>query len=159
MNVLLVLAITVHTLGLVIALGYYGLLGRLILPALRRALDGPGLAGALVALERRAMPLVVASAVAFSLTGAWLLVDSPHYAGPGNVFASTWTTLMLVKHVLIAGIVGLALLVHRQVGRIANAMPAAAPEAELHRLALYAEGLTALGTVVIVLTATAQVVR
>jgi hypothetical protein len=159
MDVLQILAITVHTLGLVIALGYYGLLGRLILPALRPTLDGPGLVAALVALERRAMPLVVLSAVAFSLTGAWLLVDSPQYAGPGNVFASTWTTLMLLKHVLIAGIVGLALLVHRQVGRIGAALPALTPEADLRRLSLYAEGLTALGAIVILLTATAQVVR
>ena len=159
MDVLLVLAITVHTLGLVIALGYYGLLGRLILPALGRALDGPGLAAALVALERRAMPLVMLSALAFSLSGAWLLVDSPQYAGLGNVFASTWTTLMLVKHVLIAGMFGLALLVHRQVARIGAASPAFGSEADLHRLTRYAEGLTALGAIVIVLTATAQVAR
>ena len=37
-------AITIHTLAMILVVGYYGLLGRVILPALRRSLDGPTMA-------------------------------------------------------------------------------------------------------------------
>jgi putative copper export protein len=162
MDVLQVLAISLHTLSLVVALGYYGLLGRVMLPALERSLDGPQLAAALASIERRAFPLVVLSAAAFTLTGTYLLVMSPQYEGPGNVFASAWTTLMLVKHALIVGIVALALLVHRRLRRIGASGPtshAAADDPGVRGPALPAEALTALGALVIVLTASAQVLR
>lgn len=159
MDIAQILAISIHTLALVITLGWYGLLGRVILPALGRSLDGPALAGALHALERRAFPFVVIAAVAFTLTGSYLLVVNPQYAGPGNVLASAWTALMLAKHVLIAAGVVLALAVHRRTLRAGADPGAGAQAAVLRGLALRAEALTALGALVIVLTATAQVAR
>ena len=92
MDVPLVLAAWLHTLAFVIAWGYYGILGRIVLPGLERSLDGVAQAGTLVAIERRAMPLVVLSALIFLVTGTYLLVSSPSYSGLGDVFASTWTT-------------------------------------------------------------------
>ena len=113
-----VLAIWLHTLALVIAWGYYGILGRIMLPALERSLDRPAQAAALVAIERRALPLVVLSVVLFTATGAYLLVIDPHYAGLGDFFASTWTMLMLVKHVLVVGLVVLGVDVDRLIRRL-----------------------------------------
>jgi uncharacterized membrane protein len=156
MDVPQVLAVWLHTLALVIAWGYYGILGRVILPALERSFERPAQAAALVAIERRAVPLVLLSVVLFTATGGYLLVVNPHYAGLGNVFASTWTTLMLVKHVLVIGFVVLAVMVDRFIRRIAEATDENARASALRRLALSAEGATGLGALIILLTAAAQ---
>ena len=86
-----------HTVALVIAWGYYGILGRIAIPALARSLDSTDQARALADIERRAVPLVLLSVVLFTITGRYLLVVDPAYAGLGNVFGSTWTVLMLAK--------------------------------------------------------------
>jgi len=152
-----VLAVWVHTLGLVIVLGYYGILGRVMLPALERSLELPDRAAALLAIERRALPLVVLSVALFVATGTYLLVINPHYAGVGDVFASTWTTLMFVKHLLVVGLIVLGVNVDRLIRRIGQGMSDDARETALHRLALSAEGATGLGALMILLTAAAEV--
>jgi uncharacterized membrane protein len=156
MDVLLVLAVWLHTVAFVIGWGYYGVLGRMILPALGRSLDGPAQASALVAIERRALPLVVVSLVLFSVTGSYLLVADPQYAGLGDVFASAWTVLMLVKHVLVVGLVVLGVAADRVVRRIGDATTDAARASGIRRLTLTAEGATVLGALIVLLTAAAQ---
>jgi uncharacterized membrane protein len=151
-----VLAIWFHTVALVIAWGYYGILGRIALPALERSLDRQAIPAALLAIERRAAPLVVVSAVLFTLTGTYLLVIDPHYAGPGNVTASSWTLLMLVKHVLVLGFVALAIAVDRLVRRIARTGDAARRQRDLRWVGLGAEVATVLGALIVLLTAIAQ---
>ena len=153
-----VLAVWLHTLALVIALGYYGILGRVVLPAFKRSLDGSAQATALVAIERRALPLLVLSIALFTATGVYLLVIDPDYSGLGSVFASTWTTLMFVKHVLVVGLVVLAVAVDRLVRRVAAATSDGARVAALKRLELSAEAATGLGALIILLTAAAQAI-
>jgi uncharacterized membrane protein len=157
MDALTVLAIWAHTLGLVIAWGYYGILGRVALPALERSLDRPTLATTLQAVERRAVPLVAISALLFTVSGSYLLVVNPHYAGLGNVFASTWTVLMLAKHVLVIGFVALAVAVDLFVRRIARTTDSRRQARDLRRLGFSAEGATGLGALIVLLTAAAQV--
>jgi uncharacterized membrane protein len=152
-----ILAVWLHTLALVIALGYYGILGRVALPALERSLDTRALTSALAAIERRALPIVGLSVVLFTATGIYLLVIDPEYAGLGNVLASTWTSLMFVKHVLVIGMVVLAVMVDRSIRRAAGAANDAELASALGRLRLSAEGATGLGALVILLTAAAQV--
>jgi hypothetical protein len=45
-------AIAIHTLAMILVVRYYGILGRVILPALRGSLAGPALATTLVTVER-----------------------------------------------------------------------------------------------------------
>ena len=156
MDVAHVLAIWLHTLALVIVLGYYGILGRVVLPAFERSLDRSAQGSALMAIERRAIPLLVLSIALFTATGVYLLVIDPDYAGLGNVLASTWTTLMLVKHVLVVGLVVLGVAVDRLVRRVGTATSDDIRDASLHRLALSAEAATGLGALAILLTAAAQ---
>ena len=153
-----ILAVWLHALALVIVLGYYGILGRVVLPALTRSLPGPEQAISLVAIERRALPLIVFSVVLFSATGAYLLVIDPSYAGLGDFFASTWTTLMLVKHLLVIGLVVVGVYIDRVVGRVGAASSDGERASALHRLEFSAEAATGLGAITILLTATAQVV-
>jgi uncharacterized membrane protein len=149
-------ALTLHTLAMMIVLGYYGILGRVILPALRRTLAGPELGASLAAVERRAFLLVGLAVVIFTATGSYLLVVDDGYAGLGNFFASTWTTLMLVKHGLVILMVGLGIGIHRLVGGVADAPSEVARETALGLLGLAAESMTVMGAIVVLLTTIAQ---
>lgn len=156
MDIPQVLAIWLHTLALVIVLGYYGILGRVVLPALRRSLDGPAQRATLVAIERRALPLVLLAVALFIVTGAYLLLVDPQYAGLGNVLASTWTKLMLAKHVLVVVLVVLGVIVDRLIRGLAEAPTDAAGELDLRLVQLGAEAATGLGALIVLLTAVAQ---
>jgi len=55
-------------------MGYYGVLGRMVLPALRRSVDVPSQASTMVSLERRALPFVVLATVLRVTTGVGALI-------------------------------------------------------------------------------------
>ncbi|HEX8938555.1 MAG TPA: hypothetical protein VF763_00210 [Candidatus Limnocylindrales bacterium] len=156
MDVAHLLAVVVHTIAFVIAWGYYGILGRIVLPALERSLDGQALGHAVAEIERRALPLVGLSGVLFTISGSYLLAASPRYAGLGNLFASGWTTLLLAKHVVVVAFVVLAAAVDLQARRIGRGADDAAQRRELARLSLATEVTTGLGAIVVILTAVAQ---
>ncbi len=157
MDWLLLLALWLHTIALVIAVGYYGVLGRIIVPALTRSLHGSDLAESLAAIERRALPLVLLAVVLFVITGSYLLVVNPDYTGLGHFFDTSWATLMLVKH----GVVIVLVCVGVVIDWVARGLPLTRDDAELardvRRLHLSAEFATALGVLAILLTAAAQV--
>jgi uncharacterized membrane protein len=154
-----ILATWLHTVAFVIAWGYYGILGRIVLPALEHSLDRGALASTLVAVERRALPIVGLSVVLFTVTGSYLLVVDPLYAGLGNFAASTWTMLMLVKHLVVIGLVLLAVAVDRLIARAGRMPNAEAADGNLRRLRVCAEGATGLGALIVLLTVAAQASR
>ncbi len=156
MDVPHVAAVWLHTVAFVIAWGYYGVLARIVIPALRRSLDRQVAARTLVEVERRALPLVGLSVVLFIATGSYLLVTDPAYAGLGNFFATTWTTLMLVKHLVLVGLVALGVAVHALIVGANEAPDPAARERSTGLAELAAEAATAVGAVVALLTAAAQ---
>lgn len=156
MDFALVLALWIHTLGLVIAMGYYGILGRILIPSLERTVRGPELAESLAAIERRALPLVLLSVVLFVLTGTYLLVVNPHYGGLGNFFATTWSTLMLVKHALVICFVALGVAVDWFARDLVYAPDDRALRSAVRRVRLCAEVATGLGALIILLTVAAQ---
>jgi uncharacterized membrane protein len=149
-------AISIHTLAMILVVGYYGILGRVILPALRGSLAGSDVVTTLAAVERRAVPLVLLSVGLFVATGAYLLLADNQSEGIGNFFATTWTTLMLAKHGLIVVMVVLAGTVHFLVSEVAYAETDIDRDRLLRRLGLAVEATTGLGALVVVLTATAQ---
>ena len=156
MDLLAVVAVWLHTVAFVIAWGYYGILARIILPGLERSVAPASLGPTLVAIERRALPLVVLAMVLFGATGTYLLVSDPEYAGLGNFFATTWTTLMVVKHVLVVGLVAVAVAVDGWIRALGEAPPSRDAPVELARVRLGAEAATALGALIALLTAAAQ---
>jgi uncharacterized membrane protein len=156
MDLVLLFASALHTVAFVIAWGYYGNLGRIVMPALRRSLDPPAATGTLLAIEARALPLVLVSVVLFIVTGTYLLFVSPDYAGLGDFFANSWSTLMLVKHVVVVALVALGIVVDRLIRRAAAATDDAARSAALGRAELAAEAATGLGAVIVLLTAAAR---
>ena len=145
-----------HALGMVVVLGYYGILGRIVLPALSRSLDGEALGRAVVAIERRALPVVLLAIVLFTVTGIILLLGDERYAGLGNLFASTWTTLMTVKHMVVVLMVALGIGIDRMAAGIGQAATDDARRRDIEILVLAVDAMTALGAIVLLLTAAAQ---
>ena len=157
MDIPLVLAIWLHTVGLVIAWGYYGVLGRMVVPALEASLDGEAQARTLLSIERRALPLVGLSTLLFVVTGTYLLFVNAHYAGLGNFFANTWTTLMLLKHLVVVVLGGLAFAVDFFIRRASRAVTDGDRRSDIRLLRLSAEGATGVGALMVLMTAAAQV--
>src|SRR5262245_32689576 len=119
MDVPLLVALWLHSVALVIAWGYYGILGRIVIPALGRSLDGATQTRTLAEIERQALPIVLLAMVLFTATGTYLLIANPRYEGLGTFFDSTWSTLMVVKHALVIGFVALAIAMDRSIRRAA----------------------------------------
>jgi uncharacterized membrane protein len=157
MDLVLVICLAVHTLSMVVVLGYYGIFGRILLPGLRRTLDPGRLAESLVSIEQRARPFLVLSIAAFAVTGIYLTFADEQYQGLVDIASSAWTTLILLKHLVVALLVGLGILLDRLIEELASWAPEAPPERSVRHIGLLAEGLTALGAVVILMTAAAQV--
>ena len=148
-------AVWLHTVAFVIAWGYYGILGRFVIPALGSSIGAEREAQALLEIERRALPFVLLTAVLFTVTGSYLLVTDAQYQGLGE-FGSTWAQLMLVKHVLVVVLVALGAAVD---WFVRDAGAATSPEARataLHRLRLATEGATVVGALIALLTAASQ---
>ena len=151
-----VLGIWLHTVAFVIAWGYYGILARVVLPALERSLDGSAGARTLDAIEARALPLLILSAGLFIVTGTYLLAIDPRYEGIGAFFANSWTILMAIKHVVVIVFIALAIAIDRLVRGVRDSTDDATRATSLRRLRLSAEGATGLGALIALLTAAAQ---
>jgi uncharacterized membrane protein len=155
MDLVLVVAVWLHTLAFVIAWGYYGILARMILPGLGRSLDLPARVATLRAIEGRALPLVLLSVALFVVTGTYMLVVDPQYAGLGN-FDSTWTKLMLFKHVLVIGLVALGAGIDYLIRGMGEDLTDTANASDLRLVRLGAEAATGLGALIALLTVAAQ---
>ena len=148
------IALSLHALAMVVVLGYYGILSRIVLPTLARSLEGPALARVVPAIERRALPILLAGVVLFIVTGVYLLVRDGRYAGVGS-FASTWSTLMLIKHLVVVAMVALGIGVDRLAAGLAETSDAGRGRT-FELLAMAMDGMAALGILVLLLTAAAQ---
>ncbi len=78
------------------------------------------------------------------------------YDGLGNLFASSWTTLITVKHLVVLVMLVLAVAVDRLAMAVSRATSDEPRRTALGVLHLAAEGTTALGLLVLLLTAAAQ---
>ncbi len=145
-----------HQAAIVVLLGYYAVLATVVLPALERSLDEDQLGRAVGTIGRRSRALAVGSVVVFLVTGTYLLMTAGRYDGLGNLFASTWTTLITVKHLVVLVMLVLAIAVDRLGIAVSRASTEEARRTALGVLRLAAEGMTALGLLVLLLTAAAQ---
>jgi uncharacterized membrane protein len=154
-DTLAVLAAWLHTVAFVIAWGYYGILGRMIIPGLERTLEATPRADTLLAIERKALPLILLSVVLFTITGSYLLVVDPAYEGLGNI-GSSWAALMLAKHLLVVVLVILGVVIDRLIRWAAEVADDRARAKYLGWLRWSTEGATAVGALIALLTVAAQ---
>ena len=99
---------------------------------------------------------IIASLIVFLATGVYLMGADARYGGVGNVTGSTWATVFLVKHLVVAVMVGLGVYFDALVVRQIAPAEATAQTASVGRLMIVAGVMTLLGAVVLLLTAAAQ---
>jgi uncharacterized membrane protein len=144
------LSFGLHAIGTVILIGHYFLLSVIYLPVLEK---GGGMF--LSQISKRSRPWMYASLVIFMLTGIYLTVADPNYLGVGD-FGNPWAVLMLVKHVLIVGMIGMGFVFNGllRVGPMMSSNNSA--QLAIRRFRLYSNLMAISGIPVLLLTAFAQ---
>ena len=91
------------------------------------------------------------------MTGTSLLLTDHRFLGIGHFFGGTWSTLIVVKHILVVALVGIGASIDLLVvPEVANPVDEAARTAAIRRLGRGTAAMTALGAIVLLLTAAAQ---
>ena len=154
MNALAVGATWIHTMAIVVLLGYYAVLSLIVLPWISSGGSRePG--RVLAALERRAMPWILGSIALFTVTGLVLMAA---HTGLNPV----WTPLIIAKHVIVVAMVALGVAMDRVlVPRVDGTWwtPAVEPTTNVRDLRPIAQAsavMGVLGALVLLLTAVAQ---
>ena len=157
MDVVQAAAVWFHSLATVGLLGYYAVLALIVLPILRSTVTGPAIGRIVPAIERRALPVVAGAVAVFVVTGLYMMLTDQRFLGFGHFFASTWSTLIVLKHVIVIALVGVGLYQDLLVmPQVAGPADEAARTAAIRRLARSSTLIAALGATVLLLTAAAQ---
>jgi len=150
-SILIALSVWLHALATVILIGHYFLLSVIYLPVLEK-----GGGAFLSQVSKRSRPWMYASLAIFMVTGIYLMFADQNYRGVGD-FGNFWSVMMLVKHLLIVGMIGLGFWnnAYLRVGP----MMASNNNADLgiRRFRTYSNMMAISGVLVLLLTALAQV--
>jgi uncharacterized membrane protein len=148
---LIALSVWLHAVGTVVLIGHYLLLSVIYLPVLEK-----GGGEFLSQISKRSRPWMYVSLATFMVTGIYLMFADPNYRGVGD-FGNFWSVMMLVKHLLVVGMIGLGFWYNAflRVGP----MMASSHSAELgvRRFGLYSKLMAISGVLILLLTALAQV--
>jgi uncharacterized membrane protein len=149
-QILIALSVWLHALGTVILIGHYLLLSVIYLPVLEK--NGAFLSE----ISKRSRSWMYISLVIFMATGIYLMFVDPNYLGVGD-FGNLWSVMMLVKHLLIVGMIGLGFWYNAflRVGPMMASNNNAA--LGIRRFRIYSNLMAISGVLVLLLTALAQV--
>ncbi len=151
---LIPLSNVLHTVATVIFIGHYLLLSLLYLPVLSKMELGG--AAALSEISKRSRVWLYIALGLFAATGIYLTLVDPYYIGLGK-FQNPWSVLMLVKHILILGMVGLGFWFNVIV-RVGSLLRSTSNSAlGVARMRIYSNLMSVCGVLVLILTAVAQV--
>ena len=147
--ILIALSYWLHALATVVFIGHFVLLAVIYLPTLA---DHPA---ALSAISKRSRWWMYASLLVFILTGVYLMFVDPSYLGIGN-FNNFWSVMMLVKHLLIVGMIGMGFWFNAimRLGSLMNSNTGAVQA--VARFRWYVNAMAICGVLVLLLTALAQ---
>jgi uncharacterized membrane protein len=154
-NILISLSYWLHSLATVIFIGHYLLLALIYLPALSKQ-ESINNAGAILSeFSKRSRVWLYISLLIFIITGTYLTFIDQNYLGLGN-FGNPWAVLMLVKHILILGMVGMGFWynVLMRVGPLMSSNNGAAQA--INRFRQYSYLMAISGALVLLLTAISQ---
>jgi uncharacterized membrane protein len=145
------LSVWLHAIATVILIGHYLLLSAIYLPVLEK---GGGMF--LSQISKRSRPWMYGALVIFIVTGIYLMFADPNYLGVGD-FGNFWSVMMLVKHLLVVGMIGLGFLFNAflRVGPMMASNNSA--ELGIRRFRTYSSLMAISGLLVLLLTALAQV--
>jgi uncharacterized membrane protein len=151
---LISMSVWLHALATVVFIGHFVLLAVLYLPTLSAQetahVAGPILGG----VSKRSRPWLYASLIVFMVTGIYLMIVDPNYKGVGN-FGNFWAVMMLVKHILIAGMIALGFW-YNAILRVGPMLSSNNPEQALIRFRNYVNVMAVCGVLVLLLTALSQ---
>ena len=150
-QILISLSVWLHAIGTIILIGHYFLLSVIYLPVLEQN------SGAFLSqISKRSRPWMYASLLIFMVTGIYLTFADPNYLGVGD-FGNLWGILMLIKHVLIVGMIGMGFFFNGllRVGPMMNSNNSA--QLGIRRFRLYSNLMGISGVLVLLLTALAQI--
>jgi len=151
-SILIALSNWLHALATVVFIGHFVLLALFYLPALSKTGNG----AALSEISKQSRPWMYASILVFIVTGIYLMIADPNYLGIGN-FSNFWGVMMLVKHVLVVGMIGMGFWFNAilRVGPLMSSNTGAA--LAISRFRWYVNAMAVCGVLVLLLTALAQV--
>jgi uncharacterized membrane protein len=154
-QLLVILSYWLHSLATVILIGDFILLALVYLPAFASKQENPASGILMGEISRRSRGWLYAALVIFIITGIYLMLVDPNYLGLGK-FGNTWSMLMLVKHILVLGMIGVGL-VYNAVLRIGPQITTGIDtSAAFARFKQYSYLMAGLGTLVLLLTAISQ---
>ena len=147
------LSISLHAIATVIFIGHYLLLTLIYLPILAKENGGEKI---LSAISKRSRVWMYTSLTIFIVTGIYLMIVNPNYLGIGN-FGNLWGILMLVKHILILGMIGIGFWFNAilRVGPLMSSNTGV--DQSIARFGLYSKLMAISGVLVLLLTALAQI--
>jgi len=150
-QILIALSYWLHSLATVVFIGHFLMLSLVYLPA-----AGIGSGTTLSAISKRSRAWLYISMLVFALTGAYLTFADSNYAGIGN-FSNPWAILMLVKHILLVGMIGIGFWFNAilRVGPLMSSNNGGAQA--IARFRQYANLMAICGALVLLLTAISQV--
>jgi uncharacterized membrane protein len=142
--------------GTVILIGHYLLLALIYWPVLSKKESGNITGIILSEISKRSRPWLYISLLTFALTGIYLTLADPNYLGFAD-FGNVWGILMLVKHLIMVGMVGMGFWFNAilRVGPMMRSNSGA--EQAARRFRLYVNLMAISGVLVLLLTALAQV--
>lgn len=149
-QVLIALSMWFHNIGTIILIGHYLILSLIYLPVL--AGNNPSI---LSEISKRSRTWMYIALSIFALTGIYLTLADPNYLGLAN-FGNVWGILMLVKHLIIVGMIGMGFWFNAilRVGPMMRSNSGA--EQAVRRFRLYVNLMAISGILVLLLTAVAQ---
>jgi uncharacterized membrane protein len=142
-----------HTLATILFVGYYALMVTLVIPIL--SAKGPTGMQALSELSKCSRWWLYGALAIFAVTGVYLTISDANYSGIGK-FDSTWSILMLMKHIIILVILAIGFWFNA-IKRVGPAMLSTSNSAAgLTRFTRYCTLMTICGFLVLVITAIGQ---
>ena len=142
-----------HTLATILFVGYFALMGTLIIPIL--SVKGAIGMQALSELSKRSRWWLYGALAVFAITGVYLTLSDANYSGFGE-FDSTWSILMLAKHIIILVMLAIGFWFNA-IKRVGPAMLSTSNAAAgLKRFTLYCNLMNICGLLVVALTAIGQ---
>ena len=154
-NILVSLSFWLHSLATVVFIGHYLLLALVYLPALSKQ-ELVNSAGAVLSeFSKRSRVWLYISLFIFLITGTYLTFGDPNYLGIGK-FGNLWAVLMLIKHVLILGMIGMGFW-YNGLMRVGPLMSSNTGSAQaVSRFQQYSRLMAVSGILVLLLTAISQ---
>ena len=154
-NILIALSYWLHSLATVVFIGHYLLLALIYLPALSKQESIHSTGAILSEFSKRSRVWLYVSLLIFIITGTYLTFVDPNYLGIGN-FGNSWAILMLVKHILILGTIGMGFWYNAlmRVGPLMSSNTGATQA--ISRFRQYSNLMAIIGALVLLLTAISQ---